>query len=94
MENNALRSHLRSEGRLLYSIMDFNLAMVLEPNADGSRRRLLWHCVLGGPCDLLFDVAQGELDYDPFALDVGLLGMVLRPYLVVSTEPPRSLFFE
>ena len=84
MQDNHLRKRLGAEGRLLYAIIDFDLALIVPPNADGSNGRLpVKEFYIGSPiCP--DDVAEGQLDYDPFVTDVGLLGMTLKYHLNVG----------
>lgn len=67
------RAHLGQEGQLAYALFDFDAAMMLKPGQRRLPSHLSW---IGGisPPD---DTSQGELDYDPFAFDVGCLGVLI-----------------
>lgn len=65
---------LRTNGRLIVVLFDFDLAVIMPPN----RRRLPAQFSFQG---LIFDrppdTFQGEYDYDPYAFDVACLANVL-----------------
>lgn len=72
--------------RLEISIIDFDFAMIVPTNKNGKHRlssSLAWMQEYSA-----LDVAQGELVYDPFKYDVGVLGVMLCEMLQVS-----SLYF-
>ncbi|KIK59091.1 hypothetical protein GYMLUDRAFT_44826 [Collybiopsis luxurians FD-317 M1] len=61
--------------RLEFAIIDFDFAMVIPPSRNGKDRlpsTLAWMQEYSA-----LDVAQGELVYDPFKYDVGVLGVML-----------------
>jgi hypothetical protein len=71
----SLRAPLRHRKRLAYAWMDFNVSVFLPPSVDHATFRLPYKESLLGRGPHPYDTAQGELDYDPFALDVGTLGV-------------------
>ena len=73
---NPLRHHIRSQRRALYAIFDFDCSIMFPRTSTPSERRLLASnsFITGG--NFAYDTAQGELDYDPFAFDVGALGQL------------------
>lgn len=73
------RADLQAQGRLTHVLFDFDLAVILSPTV----RRLPWQFSWVGAPPFPQDVTQGEYDYDPFAFDVALLGIVLAEHLVV-----------
>ncbi|KAF5325843.1 hypothetical protein D9611_000487 [Ephemerocybe angulata] len=68
------RRCLRARGELLYAIFDYNLSIILPQDMDPKTFRLPYDMTWEGTCFEIPDVWQGELDYDPFAYDVGILG--------------------
>lgn len=67
--------------RLEFSIIDFDFAMIVPPNKNGKHKlssSLAWMQEYSA-----LDVAQGELVYDPFKYDVGVLGVMLCEMLQV-----------
>jgi hypothetical protein len=69
-------------GLLSYALIDFDLAIILPRAADRKTYRLPFKNALigsGGPRD----VSQGEFDYNPFAYDVGCLGVLFCGYFQV-----------
>ncbi|KAF9018075.1 hypothetical protein BDZ89DRAFT_1074198 [Hymenopellis radicata] len=73
-----LRSAMRKDGRMKYVLFDFNLALMFPASATHASCRLPvkggFFASLNAPTDL----SQGEYDYEPFAFDVGCLGMMFR----------------
>ncbi|KAF8526764.1 hypothetical protein JB92DRAFT_1071880 [Gautieria morchelliformis] len=74
--SNDLRRKLRRDGRLVYAIMDFDISMIFPPTATREECRLPSHLSWIGGQSQPHDTRQGELDYDPFAFDVGCLGVL------------------
>jgi hypothetical protein len=74
---NKMRKNLRHDDRLVYCWFDFDCAIMFPPSSIPNERRLPASeaCIHG--CNIAYDTFQGELDYDPFAYDVGALGMLL-----------------
>lgn len=63
------------EGLLSYALIDFDLSIMLAPDIRRESFRLPRQKSWAGTyCHS--DVLQGELDYNPFAYDVGILGAV------------------
>ena len=73
-----------------YCLFDFNLSVAFPLDIPIEKCRLdseeSW---VGWPWYTPFDTSHGELDYDPFLFDVGLMGNMLKEYLTV-----RSLIFK
>lgn len=62
-------------GNLCYVLMDFDLSIIVPPQVKKEDFRLPWYKAMAGtvgPNDTL----QGEFDYDPFAYDVGTVGVM------------------
>jgi hypothetical protein len=77
IEHNLSRQTLRSQGKLVYCWIDFGFSVMFSPTSLPSERRLSTagdYLVLG--CNYTHDTSQGEIDYDPFADDVGSLGQL------------------
>ncbi|KAF8526725.1 kinase-like domain-containing protein, partial [Gautieria morchelliformis] len=74
--SNDLRRKLRRDGRLVYAIMDFDISMIFPPTATREECRLPSHLSWIGGQSQPHDTRQGELDNDPFAFDVGCLGVL------------------
>lgn len=73
-----------SAGLLSYALIDFDMSNMLPRTTDRKSYRLSFENALvgsGGPRD----VAQGEFDYDPFAYDVGCLGLFFCEHYQVRT---------
>jgi hypothetical protein len=62
--------------QVLYTIFDFDVAVIFPQDAPTHERRLPWYKSLEGTWHRPYDTAHGELDYDPFAWDVGSLGIL------------------
>jgi hypothetical protein len=71
-----LRQASRREGRLVYAMFDFDVSFIFPSSSTLEQRRLPYHLSWWGTFSPLHDTAQGELDYDPFAFDVGVLGVL------------------
>lgn len=71
----SMRRRLRTEGELKYAIFDFDVSILLPAVVSIKSQRLphtaAWIGALSGPPD----ISQGEYDYNPFAYDVGILGI-------------------
>jgi hypothetical protein len=78
MDNNLIRGELRSEGRLIYAMFDFNASIMLPPTAKKEDFRLPYYESWVGSLSFPCDTKQGEFDYKPFVYDVGVLGEELR----------------
>jgi len=74
IEYNEVRSELRSEGKLIYALFDFDISIIAPPDAKKGEYRLPYRMSWWGSGNQPRDTAQGEFDYDPFAFDVGMLG--------------------
>ncbi|KAG6825361.1 hypothetical protein H0H92_003977 [Tricholoma furcatifolium] len=72
------RKSLRWHGRLAYALFDFDLSTKFPSSWSDEQCRLpaerSWQ---GTPGFVPPDTWQGEFDFDPFALDVGALGILL-----------------
>ncbi|KAF6763237.1 other/AgaK1 protein kinase [Ephemerocybe angulata] len=71
------RRGLRMRGELLYAIFDYSLSILLPPDVDPKTFRLPYNMTWEGTCFSIPDVWHGELDYDPFAYDVAVLGHMM-----------------
>ena len=76
IEFNDLRRTLRRDGHLAYAIIDFDISIVFPPNVTREECRLPSNLSFDGGLNQPHDTRQGELDYDPFAFDVGCLGVL------------------
>ena len=74
LANNEVRSELRSDGKLIYALFDFDISIMAPSDAKKGEYRLPYHMSWWGSFNQPMDTAQGEFDYDPFAFDVGMLG--------------------
>ncbi|GJJ07951.1 hypothetical protein Clacol_002158 [Clathrus columnatus] len=74
ISHNLMRPKLLSEGRLMYGLFDFDLALML-PSTECClpSRQSFFVMSIGVP----FDTSHGELDYDPYKFEMGCLGIVL-----------------
>lgn len=72
-----LRGRLRAHGKLAYAIYDYNISIFLPPDVSRKGFRLPYNMTWEGTYFNVPDVSAGELDYDPFAYDVGVLGYLL-----------------
>ncbi|RDB18101.1 hypothetical protein Hypma_000978 [Hypsizygus marmoreus] len=77
LRENSMRKSLRREGKLVYCWIDFDSSVIFPSTSTLAERRLEcgWYTIVGGG-NYAYDVAQGELDYDPFAYDIGSLGQL------------------
>jgi hypothetical protein len=84
--NSALRATLRQDSRLQYALFDFDISIMFKPDSTPAERRLpskfSWHGGYHQP----YDTSQGELDYDPFAIDVACMGNFFREDLQVCLQ--------
>ena len=71
-----MRRTLRREDHLVYAITDFDLSIMFPNTAAREECRLPSKLSWAGGGDQPNDTSQGELDYDPFAYDVGCLGVL------------------
>ena len=74
---NFVRGKLRSEGRLIYAMFDFNTSIMLPPTARKEDFRLPYYESWVGTYYFPCDTQQGEFDYNPFVYDVAVLGLEL-----------------
>ena len=74
--SNDMRRTLRRDGHLAYAIIDFDISIVFPPTATREECRLPSNLSFDGAPNQPHDTRQGELDYDPFAFDVGCLGVL------------------
>jgi hypothetical protein len=75
--DNTMRGNMQREGLLVYCWFDFDCSVMFPATSTPYERRLPASESFIGGCSIAFDTSQGELDYDPFAFDVGALGMCL-----------------
>ena len=74
---NDMRRILRRDDHLVYAIIDFDISIIFPPDATREECRLPSNMSFDGGLNQPHDTRQGELDYDPFAFDVGCLGVLL-----------------
>ncbi|KAF8909769.1 hypothetical protein CPB84DRAFT_1943115, partial [Gymnopilus junonius] len=74
LDKNWIRVNLRSKGMLSYAVFDFDFSVMLSPEADRKVYRLPYQRSWGA-FNYTMDTAQSEFDYNPFVLDVGILGV-------------------
>ncbi|KAJ3923203.1 hypothetical protein F5877DRAFT_31938 [Lentinula edodes] len=77
--------------RLEFAIIDFDFSMIIPGNKNGKDRlpsTLAWMQEYSA-----LDVSQGELVYDPFKYDVGVLGVMFCEMLQVSFLRGSLIFF-
>ncbi|KAG6823901.1 hypothetical protein H0H92_008668, partial [Tricholoma furcatifolium] len=74
---NSHRTALRNEGKLIYAIFDFSHSTMFSVSATLEECRLpsiiSWKTL---PSQRPSDTMQAELDFNPFAFDVGMLGVL------------------
>jgi hypothetical protein len=87
-----LRAHFHDTDKALYAIYDFDMAVVFSGDASASECRLpRWMSFQGVVTNRPQAIAEGEIDYDPFAWDVGCLGIALcEEFQVGPLIPERS----
>jgi serine/threonine protein kinase len=76
IRSNTMRGPLRSAGHLVYALLDFDISIQFPPNSTPADMRLPSFLSWWGSYNKPADTALGELDYDPFAFDVGCLGVL------------------
>ncbi len=74
-----------------YALFDFNLALMLPESAPRASFRLPRKGGFFASLDAPLDLDQGEYDYDPFAFDVGCLGIMFEEFFRVSGPSIRTL---
>jgi hypothetical protein len=85
-QDDYLRDVFLSNDKALYAIFDYNLSVVFPADTSPRERRLPFEMsFIGLAMNRPYDTAQGEFDYDPFAWDVGCLGIQLRNRFQVCT---------
>jgi hypothetical protein len=70
------RAELRKQGELLYALMDFNISIMVPRDIKKEEYRRHYRDSFAGSGYYPSDTNQGEFDYNPFACDVGTLGVV------------------
>jgi hypothetical protein len=78
------RTALRAENQLSYAWMDFDVSIFVPPTTDRKTFRLPYTESYLGRGPHPYDTTQGELEYDPFAFDVGALGVTFCNNFQVS----------
>lgn len=79
---------MRKQGKLMYALIDFNISIMMPSNLRKETYRLPYRKSFQGSGNQPFDTSQGEYDYDPFAYDVGTLGVVFCQRYQVSKPLP------
>jgi hypothetical protein len=67
---------LKLTDKLQYCLCDFDLSVMLPPSVDPTQYRLPYQRSWEGSEWQTHDTSQGEFDYNPFAFDVGMLGVI------------------
>ncbi|KAJ3525162.1 hypothetical protein NMY22_g10690 [Coprinellus aureogranulatus] len=88
--NNAMwtvdRSQLSKDGLLLFALYDFDISVVFPKEAERSKCRLPSERSCEGPWPKpTWDTSHGEIDYDPFAYDVGCMGLLFCTWVQTFT---------
>lgn len=83
--SNKTRNDLQLGQCLSYALFDFDFSIMLPVNANRNRYQLPYERSWG-TFDLTEDTGAGEFDYDPFAFDVGGLGVTLCNEYQVSND--------
>lgn len=91
VSTNLLREQLRTQRRALYALIDFDWSVMFDPTSTPAERRLPCNSFISGG-NFAYDTAQGELDFDPFAFDVGALGQLFC--FKFQVRPSLSLGFK
>lgn len=73
-DSSLANNEVRSDGKLIYALFDFDISIMAPSDAKKGEYRLPYHMSWWGSFNQPMDTAQGEFDYDPFAFDVGMLG--------------------
>ncbi|KIJ56991.1 hypothetical protein M422DRAFT_773713 [Sphaerobolus stellatus SS14] len=92
------RLMLHERHMVTYALFDFDLSLFFPPDiaSDPRKRRLPFTHFYQFGHPLPNDVAQGELDYDPFVMEMGNLGILLARYFQLSVVqvPLLAPFFD
>jgi len=83
-----MRTKLRRAGLLDYALNDFDWAMLLPPDACLKTFRLPIVEIYPGVDDKPYEARCGEIDFNPFAYDVGCLGIQFAYTFQVSSFSP------
>ncbi|KAG5730781.1 SH3 domain-containing YSC84-like protein 1 [Termitomyces sp. T112] len=74
---NRFRRLLRSQSKLIYAFCDFDGSTMFSPSMSLDECRLPSHVSFNTLADQVpADTSQGEFDFNPFAFDVGMLGVL------------------
>ncbi|KAG5730981.1 hypothetical protein E4T56_gene4008 [Termitomyces sp. T112] len=74
---NRFRRLLRSQSKLTYAFCDFDGSTMFSPSMSLDECRLPSHVSFNTwPDQVPADTSQGEFDFNPFAFDVGMLGVL------------------
>jgi len=84
MSERDMRADLRKAGRLDYALNDFDWSMLLPPDASIETFRLPIAEINPGVWDKPYEALCGQIDFNPFAYDVGCLGIELAYTFQVS----------
>jgi hypothetical protein len=68
---------LRKDQELVYAINDFDLSHIFPLDTQLKEFRLYAYAASSGVHEKPYGVLAGELDFNPFAYDVGCLGIYL-----------------
>lgn len=81
-----VRAGVSENTRLVYALFDFDLSVAFPLLSRPDECRLPAYRSVEGGSNQPRDTAQGELDYDPFAFDVGCLGIIFCRTFKVYTH--------
>ncbi|KAJ3538641.1 hypothetical protein NMY22_g5082 [Coprinellus aureogranulatus] len=79
------RSELREAGELSYAMIDFDISYAFPPGYERSQCRLDSEMSFAGSWPQPCDTSDGQEDYDPFAYDVGCMGILFCIYVQTYT---------
>lgn len=89
-----MREDLMRSNEMRYAIFDFNLSILMPPDTSIESCRLPHQETFYGAYCQPPDVSQGEYEYNPFAFDIGSLGILFCDMFQVCCSPcyrPYSL---
>lgn len=82
--HNEMRIFLRKTNQIRYALCDFDWSLVLSPSPSEKPIRLPGEVSFDIYQEKPYDTSQGEPDYDPFAFDIGCLGIFFWDVFFVS----------
>lgn len=82
------RSELRRDGLLSYAVIDFDISVAFRRDAERSVCRLPSAMSYDGTPPQPDDTTEEDVDYDPFAFDVGCMGITFCDMIQVRLLAP------